>query len=1111
MKRTIFLIIGAALFTASCNGGGGAVGTQLNLSPTQTALSITDKSQLIGGPMGQGQIGDILLSNSKIKAIIQQPSKFAQVCPFGGVIIDADLNRGDGVPGQDNFGKMCPLVNIEWTVNYHDFQVVSDGKDGGAQILKAIGTIDVLDYLDLDFIAPVAKAETGQTLYYSPRFDDANNPFSTYAEMRGINTEVVTTYTLEPDSNVIKMETTYENNGDTDVSMPIGRFVNGSGQVQFLIPGLGFTPQPTAQITGDTPAVIYVPFDGVDVSYGYFYDVRQFVADASATEVKSAIKAETILAGATGIKADVKRRISTSLTYSGVAGILLGEEFLKVMPLGGPKDIKVSFKIPAHDKKVVTEYFAVGNADPASVFDAGLAAIKIPTHRISGKVVDPSGAPVKDANVVIQNETNMTIITYHTGADGTFAGNLSNGEDDFAKAFGTGKYKIFVDKTGYHKSGTNVAGTCTPPTVDLTAIDVKGVVCTLGESATVELKGGVTDVDSGKKVPARLTIVGFDPSPDSHAGAAYATTHGAGNFEDTWIFERPWGIIDVKYVNVKGGFGLDGETSFKLEPGHYAFVFSRGLEYGIEVREVDVASAATTVLDSVKLKRVIKTPGWISADFHLHSIMSPDGAILTERRALAAVAEGMDVLHSSDHDWLVDYGPIVKKLEDEGIISTGSVATIVGDEISPNHYGHMHVFPLDYDASKIDGGALDWTYSPLDRVDPSPDFVMSPRDIIDYYKSGKGGPGEKVLQVNHISDQATSLPIVSSWVTTPLYQGVAPLSSYVEPSAQRIAPKMATPAIPIPFGSSDLVIADFTAVELTIGGELSTNLLRESGLPQWFNLLNLGIQATATSDSDSHREVVDQLGMPRNYIASDIDPKDGKGSFDSFDRDAYAKAINEHKIVVSAGPFISVTAKGEDGSTAGVGGLVTGKKVTIHIDVKSPSWAWFDTIEIYANTEPIPADDDGTSTFKGVASDPKSFFAPYHVPKFYYEPQQIFATSDGSLKNWKDENGVITATLDVPMEVEEDTWVVVFVYGNKGSAGWKSMFPFITKSIADPTKMPKPKDGWTFDSLVNDSHMVTSAWGFANPIYIDVDGDTNGDGNPFEAKYIRSGVSPLAK
>lgn len=1104
MKRLLPIIV-TFLAAVSCGKGSGSMNEDINLSVTDTPFTITDESQLIGGPVAHGKVGDILLRNDKIRVIIQGPAKYPQSCPFGGVIIDADIVRPEG-GGQDNFGKMCSLVNIEWTVNYRGFQMINDGSDGGSKIIRAVGTIDVLDYLDLDFIAPVAKALTGQTMYFSPRYDDANDPFTTYPDLQGINTEVTTDYELAPGTNYIKMTTTFENKGGKDVYIPVGRFVNGSGQVQTLFPGLGFTPQPTAQITQDAAGIVYVPFEGVDVSYGYFYDLAQFQSYSA-----DAVDAQKMLTSSKAEEGSLKRNISTSLTYSGVTGIILGEEFLKVLPLGGPTKDGVNFSIPAGGTRSIVDYFIVGDKNPATIFNTALEVLNIPTHKISGQVLDQNGKPVDGATVVVQNKNNMTVITYKTDAEGGFSGNLSNGNGDLARAFGDGTYKLFVEKQGYHTGGTNVAGKCDPSDVDITAIDISNIKCTLGDSATVELKNGVLDADSGTRIPVRFTIVGFDPSPDSQAGAEYATTSGAGGFEDTWIFERPWGIVDVKYVNIKGEFGFSGQNNFRLEPGHYAFVFSRGLEYEMVVKEFDVAAGAHVVLDKIKLKRVIKTPGWISGDFHLHSIQSPDSSISTQRRTLTSASEGMDVLQSSDHDWLVDYGPVISELEDKGIIQSGSLTSLIGDEISPNHYGHMNIFPLEYDHSSISGGSLDWTYSPYDKADPSPDYVMSPRDIIDYFNSGKGGSGEKVYQVNHLADQPTSLLVVSSWATTTKYDEITPLSSYVEPSAQRLMPKISTPSIPLPYGTSDLVVTDFTSLELTIGSELYNNRLRETGLPQWFNLLNLGVLVTGTGDSDSHREIVDQLGMPRNYVASSVDPKDGMGSFAEFNEDTFAEAINNHKVIVSAGPFVTIKAASEDGSIAGVGDFITGKKINLKIDVRSPAWAWFDTIEIYTNTEPLPADDDGVSVFGGVASDPKSFFAPYHVPKFYYEPQYIYTTGDNSLPNWKEDEGVISASVDVDLSFSEDTWIIVFVSGNKGVEGFRSTFPVVTKSIADPTKMKAPQDGWTLNALVTDPHMESSAWAFTNPIFVDVDGDQNNDGNPFEAIYIKNGLSPLAK
>ncbi|MBI4125280.1 MAG: hypothetical protein HY466_05055, partial [Deltaproteobacteria bacterium] len=83
------------------------------LSVPDTPLTIRDRSQLIGGPAAQGRLGDVLLSNDKIRVIIQKPSKNAGIGSFGGTIIDAyHAGGGEG----DQWGELFPMVNVEWTI-----------------------------------------------------------------------------------------------------------------------------------------------------------------------------------------------------------------------------------------------------------------------------------------------------------------------------------------------------------------------------------------------------------------------------------------------------------------------------------------------------------------------------------------------------------------------------------------------------------------------------------------------------------------------------------------------------------------------------------------------------------------------------------------------------------------------------------------------------------------------------------------------------------------------------------------------------------------------------------------------------------------------------------
>ena len=1066
LAMTLFLAFAAV----SCSGGKGTGPDPDYSGYPDTPFTIKDSSELIGGPVAQGRIGDVLLKNDKIRVIIQKPSKNAGLFSFGGIIIDADRVRGSGEAGRDEFGSIFPLVNVEWTVNYYNYEVTDTGEDRGPKTLRAYGKIDVWDYIDLDFVGEVAGSLAGQPVTFARRFDDRGDPFDVYEDLRGVDPEVVTEYKLDSGANYVRIDSTFKNNGDADVKMPVGDIVNGSGELHFLIPGLGFSPDLMAQAAGDTPALIYAGFDGVDVSYGYFYDLSQF-ADA-----------------------DGNRLTSGSLSYSGVTFVILGEGVLKILPLGSGGSPQINFTIPAKSERTITRYFVVGDGTAGSVLDAGMTALGIQTRTISGTVVGADGSAVGNATVAVQKKGGGTIVTYKTDPAGNFFGKLPAGSDPLAAALGGGKYHIVVGKDGYHKNGTAVAGSCDPEDVEASASPIQ-VTCTLGEAGTVTLAAPVTETSTGLPIAARLTIVGEDPSPEGE---------NAGVFGDIVAFQRPFGIVDVRYITAKGTFGLTDQSSFALEPGTYKFVFSHGTEYGAIEKDVTIEAGKTATIEGISIARAVSTPGYISGDFHLHNVVSPDSWILPEKRVIAAAAEGMDILQSSDHDYVFDYAPVIEQVSARGLIPAGSFAgSVAGDEITPNHYGHIQAFPLAADPESVAGGALDWSASPQDEVGFAPDYCMSPVDIA---AAIAGLEGEQVVQLNHISDSPTAIPIAAGWVTSRFYleSGAPPLSSYADPVERRLSPNTNGPTFPLPYGTSSLVTDDFTAAELMIGFDFhhANSQFLKSTLPTWFNLLNLGMILTATGDSDSHDEYFNPMGLPRNFVSSSVDPRDGMDG--QFDRNAYAKAINEHRVIVSAGPFVTVEAKGNDGALHSIGDTVSGTEVDLKINVSAPSWAWFDTIEIYANTEPVPIDDETGNAMSGVAADPAEFYKPYHVPKYGYEPAQSYRLANQTLPTWKEENGIITAQVDTKITAGEDTWVVILVRGTKDTQGYRSLFPIVTNALVDDSKKPLNFDPLNLAAFHQDPKVGAFAFALANPVFIDADGD-----GKFTAKYVREGTSPI--
>ena len=102
----------------------------------------------------------------------------------------------------------------------------------------------------------------------------------------------------------------------------------------------------------------------------------------------------------------------------------------------------------------------------------------------------------------------------------------------------------------------------------------------------------------------------------------------------------------------------------------------------MDLRTADATAAAT-------LGRIVDTTGWMSADLHVHAINSTDSAVRNSLRAANFLAEGVDVLLSTDHEVITDFAPIVRELGAEQLM-----ATMIGEEVTTFSHGHFNAFPL---------------------------------------------------------------------------------------------------------------------------------------------------------------------------------------------------------------------------------------------------------------------------------------------------------------------------------------------------------------------------------------------------------------------------------
>ena len=133
VNRCEFDVAGSALFSQVGNGA--------------SAKIAQSDADLIGGEAAQGQVGDAVMANDKIRVVIQRPARNIAPTPFGGFLIDGDLVH-DG-PGKDTFGRLGFFYSFGRSIDATDIEVLNDGSNGGAAVVAVTGKDAENDYVNV--------------------------------------------------------------------------------------------------------------------------------------------------------------------------------------------------------------------------------------------------------------------------------------------------------------------------------------------------------------------------------------------------------------------------------------------------------------------------------------------------------------------------------------------------------------------------------------------------------------------------------------------------------------------------------------------------------------------------------------------------------------------------------------------------------------------------------------------------------------------------------------------------------------------------------------------------------------------------------------------------
>jgi hypothetical protein len=868
-------------------------------------------------------------------------------------------------------------VQIETVINAQTVEITNDGSDGRPASIRTCGPDDVLD-----FVNPSTIIQDIGGLPFPESADDAN-----------YDVEGCTEYSLAAGERAVKMVTTLFNNEDVDRGFYVGDYINAAGEVeQWTNSGVGLGEILTSDLS-----------------------LMSFIGYGEAAGVDYAHIAVPI-PGST-------HPGSSFFTAAGVSYVMQSNSVIDVV-LGAPPQ----FLVPAHGSNSFTRYFAIGDGSGSNAVDFERAVKGLPVGALHG-CVTIGGQPAPQARVAVGPVTNGAIsgVTsiFVTGPDGCYAGILPPGNYGLAAA----------------RQGAPYEGGGAKPALHAIAIaEGDTVEQNVALPATGRVRVAVTDGDD-QPLPARIGVVGFDPSPE----VVFPGSDRTGLFYDQKEALH-FGYTRVDYTDATG------HAELEVEPGEYEIAVSRGSEYSLFTQRVTV-SAGAPVDVAARIAKVLDTDGFVSSDFHVHGIASADSRIPDSDRVRQFAGEGVDNIIMTDHHAHTDLTPTISRLG-----YTPFVHATIGEEITTWDYGHYNAYPVLIDPTLPNGGSTDWAVA----APPGQDFrslgaySLNLPDLQVLAETGPNTTPDTVVQINHIDSTFDPLQIDTKLV---------PPRSFISPTDLarfRLDP------------NSGNQFAHFKALELWNGssrGKQSEFLDTRLGI--WFNHLNQGLRTTGIGDTDTHEFLPLNSAGARTWTAS---PTDDVSAINPAD---VARAVVAGRAVFGQGLYVQSRLRAGDESGAVADFTLDGSvdvrsetgSVLLDVEAQSPLWAPFDRIEIYANAETVVARErGGVPTLYG-AEPTLVLTAGVDVPRV----REVVDPRVPGAERW-------VSRFTLPFPLEKDTWFVVVVKGTDGVS--HPMFPVFGEDLRRATNATL--DDLTDDNLGEDG---TLALGVTNALYADVDGE----------------------
>lgn len=363
-----------------------------------------------------------------------------------------------------------------------------------------------------------------------------------------------------------------------------------------------------------------------------------------------------------------------------------------------------------------------------------------------------------------------------------------------------------------------------------------------------------------------------------------------------------WGPPTGEYFVGNLAYTANGKFNVPMLAGSYDVIVSHGPEYEAVFTKLSVTRGDKASL-TASLQRTVKTPGWVSSDFHSHSTPSGDNTGSQLGRVLNLAAEHIEFAPCTEHNRVSTYDNHIKVLGLKPYLATVSGMELTGQPLPLNH---QNVFPMVRHPRTQDGGGPLNDSSPETQIERLAAWdggsekliVQDHPDLgwLFYDKNGDGNPDEGHERSFNLIDVIEIHPI------------------------DRV-----------------LKIEQF---ELR-GGKVSGN----HRILNWLQLLNQGFRMYGVVNTDAHYNFHGSGGL-RNWIQSSTDEPA------KIDSDEMRKASETGRLVMSNGPYLEATFQAKGAGERFVSGqdmLSESGEVTIDVRVQCSNWIDIDTLFVLIN------------------------------------------------------------------------------------------------------------------------------------------------------------------